>query len=133
MKTIKQKVDFNCNCNDLYNYLINPRKLSKIIGGKVTNTQKVGGKFSAYDGYIFGEIIELDPGKKIVLKWACQDFPDKQFSTVNIIFKGKTPKTCEIDFTHDDVPDELFEDLSLGWNEFYWDPIKDYLQDLMWK
>lgn len=133
MKIIKQTVQFNCSADDIYEYLINPKKLSKIVGGKASNSMKTQGKFSAYDDYIFGENIELVPGKKIVQNWSCQDFPDKHFSKVTIIITKKTEKTCEIDFTQENVPDDLYEDISQGWNEFYWEPIKDHLEDLMWK
>jgi activator of HSP90 ATPase len=133
MKIIKQNIQFNCSNIDLYDYLINPKKFSKITGGKVNNTGKIGGKFSLYDDYIFGENKELVPGKKIVQKWSCQDYPDNQFSVITILINKKTEKTCEIDFTQTDVPDDLYEDLNLLWSEFYWDPIKDHLEDLMWK
>jgi len=133
MKTIKQTVTFNASATDVYDYLINARKFSSITGGKSSNTQKIGGKFNAYDEYIFGTNVELVPGKKIVQKWACADFPDKQFSDVSIELKSKGPKQTELVLTQTNVPDELFEDLNLAWNEFYFEPIKDYIEDLMWK
>ncbi|MEM0465553.1 MAG: SRPBCC domain-containing protein [Candidatus Pacearchaeota archaeon] len=133
MKTIKQTIQFNCSANDFYEYFINPKKLSKIIGGKVVNSMKVPGKFSSYDNYIKGENIELLPGSKIVQNWTCVDFPDKHFSKVTINIKKKTDKSCEIELIQENVPDDLYEDISLLWNEFYWDPIKDYLEDLIWK
>lgn len=133
MKEIKKNLAFNCSCDDLYEYLINAKKLSNIIGGKVSNPGKIKGKFSAYDEYIFGENIELIPGKKIVQTWSCLDYPNGQFSKLTIVFKKKTDKTCEIDFILENVPDELYEDIDMLWNEMYFDPIKDYLEDLMWK
>ena len=133
MKTIKQTVLFNASVNDIYEYLISAKKLSKITGGKASNTEKIGGKFSAYDDYIFGTNIELVPGKKIIQKWACQDFPDKTFSDLKIELVKKGEKLTELSFTQENVPDELFEDLSEGWNQFYWEPIQDYLEDLLWK
>jgi uncharacterized protein YndB with AHSA1/START domain len=133
MKTIKQKIHFNAKPEDVYEYLTNARKLSNITGGKSSNAAKVGGKFSAYDDYIQGTNEELAPGKKIVQKWSCADFPKDHKSTVTIIFKKVGEKQCEIDFTQENVPDDLYEDLSQGWNEFYWEPIKDYIEDLMWK
>lgn len=133
MKIIKQTIAFNASASDIYEYLINPKKLFKITGGKATNTQKIGGKFSAWDDYIWGTNVELIPGKKIVQKWACADFPDKHFSDVSFELKAKGPKQTELIFTQANVPDDLYEDLSVGWNEFYWEPIKDYIEDLMWK
>jgi activator of HSP90 ATPase len=133
MKNIKKTIAFNCSIQDLYDCLINAKKLSKIIGGKVSNPGQIKGKFSAYDDYIFGENVLLSPGKKIVQKWSCQDYPTGQFSNLTIVFKKKTDKTCEIDFSLDNVPDDLYEDIGVLWDEMFFEPIKDYLEDLMWK
>jgi activator of HSP90 ATPase len=133
MRTINQAIIFNAGTADIYEYLINARKLSKITGGKATNTEKIGGKFTAWDDYIWGTNTQLVPGKKIVQKWACADFPENHFSDVTFELKKKTEKQTELIFTQDNVPDDLYEDLSAGWNEFYWQPIKDYIEDLMWK
>jgi len=133
MKTIKQTILFNASAADIYDYIINPRKFNIITGGKASNTGKIGAKFFCYDEYIFGTNVELVPGKKIVQKWACADFPDKQFSDVKIELKVKGPKQTELILTQENVPDELFDDLTILWNEFYFDPIKDHIEDLMWK
>lgn len=133
MKTIKQQLTFNTSAPELYEILINPKKLSKIIGGKVSNDQKNGGKFSAYDDYIFGKNVELVPGKKIVQKWSCADFPEGHMTDLTIELKKITDKQTQVTMTQENVPDDFFEDISLGWNEFYWEPIKDWLLDLLWK
>jgi len=133
MKTIKQTVLFNGSVADIYEYLTNAKKLSKITGSKATNDLKIKGKFSAYDDYIWGTNVELVPGKKIVQKWTCADFPDGHFTDVKIDFNKKGEKQTELIFIQENVPDEFYDDISLGWNEFYWEPIKDYLEELMWK
>ncbi len=133
MKTISQTVSFNASQEDVYDYLINARKLIKITGGKATNTEKAGGKFTAWDDYIWGTNTELIPGKKIVQKWTCADFPDNYFTEVRIELKKKGEKQTELIFTQTNVPDDFYEDISQGWNDFYWEPIQDYIEDLMWK
>jgi len=132
MKTIKQTILFNTSAQDLYDMLINARKLTKITGGKATNTPEIGGKFTAWDDYISGTNIELTPGKKIVQKWTCQDFPYNHMTDVTIELKKKSDKQTELIFTQSNVPDEFYEDINEGWNQFYWEPIKDYIEDLMW-
>jgi activator of HSP90 ATPase len=133
MKTINQTITFNAPPQDIYEYIINGRKLTKITGGKATNTEKVGGKFSAWDDYIQGKNVELVPGKKIVQKWTCADFPEGHMTDVKIELKKKGEKQTELVFTQENVPDDFYDDISAGWHEFYWEPIKDYIEDLMWK
>lgn len=133
MKTIKQTITFNAPPQDIYDYFINARKLTKITGGKATNTEKVSGKFTAWDDYIWGTNTELVPGKKIKQKWTCADFPAGHLTDVTIELKKKGEKQTEMVFTQENVPDDFYEDISAGWHEFYWEPIKDYIEDLMWK
>ena len=52
---------------------------------------------------------------------------------VKIELKKKGEKQTELEFTQDNVPDDFYDDISAGWHEFYWEPIKDYIEDLMWK
>jgi len=132
MKTINQTINFNAPPQDIYDYYINGRKLTKITGGKAANTEKVGGKFSAWDDYIQGKNIELVPGKKIVQKWTCADF-EGHMTDVTIELKKKGEKQTELILTQENVPDDFYEDINEGWNHFYWEPIKDYIEDLMWK
>ncbi len=133
MKTIKQTILLNASAQDIYDILINAKKLTKITGGKATNTEKVGGKFTAYDDYVTGTNIEFTPREKIMQKWTCQDFPPGHFTDVTIELKKKSDKQTELILTQTNVPDDFYEDINEGWNQFYWEPIKDYLEDLMWK
>jgi activator of HSP90 ATPase len=95
-KTIRQSVTFPATPSDVYDALMTSRLHSKIIGGKAVISPKVGGRFSAYDGYCTGVNIELKPGK------------------------GGTRMT----FTHTGVPDEQYESIKQGWIDFYWLPMK---------
>jgi activator of HSP90 ATPase len=132
MKTINLTILFDGNVDEIYDALINPRTLTKITGGKATNNQKEGGKFSAWDDYIQGNNIILIPGKKIVQKWTCADFPSGHFTEVTIEFKKKSEKQTELIFTQTNVPDDFYEDIKEGWNHFYFEPIQDYLEDKLW-
>ncbi len=65
-KTIRQTVTFKASPHEVYEALMNSRRHAKFSGGKARLSRKVGGKFTAYDGYIEGTNLELAPDKKIV-------------------------------------------------------------------
>lgn len=132
MKTIKQNYLLNGNSKEIYDFIINPRKFGKITGNKASNAGKEGGKFSAYDGYVFGENIKLFPGRKIVQKWTIEDLEGK-FLDLTINLKEKNKKQTEVEMVVENVPDEFYEDLNALFIEIYWEPIKDYLHDLLFK
>ncbi len=62
---------------DIYSALLDSKKHGEFTGDKAKIDPKVGGKFSAWDGYILGKTLELEPFKRIV-----------QFLAYNRISKG---------------------------------------------
>ena len=62
-KGIKQTVFIPATPVQVYVAYINAKKHSDFTGGKATCDPKVGGKFTAWDGYIIGKNLELIQGK----------------------------------------------------------------------
>jgi activator of HSP90 ATPase len=74
-KTLKQKVIIPAEPDQIYVAIIDGKKHSEFTGSKATSEPKVGGKFTAWDGYIFGKHLELEKGKKIVQEWSTTEWP----------------------------------------------------------
>ena len=76
-KTVKitQKVIIPATPMEVYEAYIDEEKQTEFTGSKATSDSKVGGEFTAWDGYITGKYLELEPGKKIVQEWTSTDFP----------------------------------------------------------
>ena len=124
--TIKQKTLIPATPDEVYDAFMEAKKHSAFTGSKATSDPKVGGEFTAWDGYISGSNLELVKGKKIVQEWSTTDWPDKfPSSRLELTFKGAKGGT-EISMIHSNVPAEQADDLAEGWNEFYWKPLKEY-------
>jgi len=124
--TIKQKTLIPATPDEVYNAFIEAKKHSAFTGSKATCDPKIGGEFTAWDGYISGSNLELVKGKKIVQEWSTTDWPDKfPSSRLELTFKGAKGGT-EISMIHSNVPAEQADDLAEGWSEFYWKPMKEY-------
>ena len=61
---ITQKIIVGASPMDVYQAFIDPKKHSEFTGSKATGKASVGSKFTAWDGYIQGKILELEKGKK---------------------------------------------------------------------
>jgi activator of HSP90 ATPase len=127
-KTIRQIVLINASPHDLYQAILDPKLHSKFTNSKASGSMKVGGKFTAYGGYISGTNISLEKDKKIVQKWTSADFPKGHYTQVTFEFKaeGKTAgKVTNLTFTQYNVPEENYEEIKQGWIDFYWKPLKE--------
>lgn len=127
-KTIRQKVVVSATPIEVYQAFMDAKKHSAFTGSKATCDAKVGGKFTASDGYISGKNLELEEGKRIVQEWVTTEWPENYPpSRLELSFK-KVKGGTELSMVHSDVPAEQAEDLKEGWTEFYWKPLKDYFK-----
>ena len=126
-KTIKQSETFKASPHDVYEALMDSKKHAKFTGGKATISRKVGGKFTAYDGYAEGVNLELVPDKKIVQTWRADDWPEGHYSKATFTLKEVAGST-NLTFTQTDVPEDQYDAVSGGWQDYYWMPMKEMLE-----
>jgi uncharacterized protein YndB with AHSA1/START domain len=112
---------------ELYHAWLDSEKHTKMTGGKAEVSDQVGGKFTAWDGYIKGENLELNPPLRILQKWRTTDFeagdPD---SLVEITFIAEGKKT-RVTIRHTELPPHGMK-YQQGWIDAYFDPMKEYFK-----
>jgi len=88
----------------------------------------VGGKFTAWDGYIFGKNLELEPGRKIVQGWTTTEWPEGYPPSRLEITLRKRPGGTELKMVHSNVPAEQKDEYAGGWRSFYWEPLEAHFK-----
>ncbi len=87
---------------------------------------RVGGAFTAWDGYITGKTLELRPYSRIVQAWRTSEFaeadPDSRIEVVIEPAEGGAKLTL----THSNIPDGQAESYESGWEESYFAPMRKY-------
>lgn len=126
MKTINQTVIFSAAPRVIYRLLMDPKQHAAFTESKTCISPKVGGKISAYDGYIEGENLKLVPDQVILQSWRASDWPKGLFSEVEFRLSAQGQNT-KLVFTQRGVPDDQFEEIKQGWADFYWEPMKAFL------
>lgn len=125
-RTIRQKVFIPASPREVYEAYMDAKKHSEFTGSKATSDPKVGGEFTAWDGYISGKNLELEEGRRIVQEWVTTEWPeDFAPSRLELTLK-KVRGGTEISMVHSGVPADQADDVAEGWNEFYWEPLKEY-------
>ena len=126
-KTIRQSVTIKASPHEIYEALLDSRQHSRFTGSEAKISRQVGGKFTAYDGYAEGVNLELVPDEKIVQTWRASDWPEGHYSQVTFALKSINGKT-HLTFTQSGVPEEFYDDVSQGWRDYYWTPLKQMLE-----
>ena len=105
------------------------KKHSKFTDSKAVVSRKVGGKFSVFGGWLFGKNLEIAKGKKIVQEWHAEmdEWPKGHFSKAFFYFKKEKGGT-KLSFVHSGVPKACAKEISIGWKEHYWQPMKKMLE-----
>jgi uncharacterized protein YndB with AHSA1/START domain len=127
--TIRQTVLIEASPVEVYEAYVNPKKHAAFTGSATSGTPKVGGKFTAGDGYITAKYVELVKGKKILHEWTTTEWPaGYPPSMLELRLRPKGKKT-ELTMTHSKVPAAQVEYYAEGWKDFYWEPMKKYFKE----
>lgn len=112
--------------SDIYSTWLSSEGHAAMTGNPANVDVKVGGKFSAWDGYIFGSTLELEPDQRIVQAWRTTEFPeDAPDSRLEILFEEAT-KGTKVTLIHSDMPVDQVDSYRQGWEDFYFKPMKEY-------
>jgi activator of HSP90 ATPase len=99
---------------------------SQFTGSPAIIDPGIGGKFSAWDGYIQGVTCELNPNVRIVQSWRTSDFPSgSPDSRLEINLKEFIGETL-ITLVHTNLPDGQADEYREGWRDFYFKPMMAY-------
>lgn len=128
-ETIKQVISVEATTIDVYNMFLDSEKHSEITKAEARISSKTGEPFSAHNGYITGVNLDLIPGKKIVQSWKPteENWPVDHYSEITLEFEA-TDYGCLIHFTHKNIPKKMVELIEKGWIEYYWNPLKEYIE-----
>jgi uncharacterized protein YndB with AHSA1/START domain len=112
----------------LYTAWLDSKEHSAFTGGKAKIQPKVGGKFTAWDGYILGTTTELEPYRRIVQTWRTTEFPEgSSDSRLEVLFEEVAEGT-KLTLKHSLLPQGQAEEYYQGWIDNYFEPMKKYFK-----
>ena len=126
-RTIKQSATLKASPHEVYEALMDSRKHTAFTGDKAKISSKVGGTFTAGDGYASGKNAELIPDKKIIQSWRGSDWPEGHYSKVTYSLK-KVKSGTRLTFRQSGVPEKHYKDIHQGWRDYYWKPMREMLE-----
>ena len=128
-KTIEQTVTIKASPHDIYEALMDSEKHSRFTGAPANISREIGDSFTAYDSALSGTTLELVPDAKIVQSWRGSDegWTPGHYSEVTFTFE-ESPGETKLNFVQTGVPEASYEDISQGWQTYYWPKLKAFLE-----
>lgn len=121
------KTTIKASAKEIYTTWLSSKGHSEMTGGVASISEKVGDHFSAWDGYIKGRNIELEPNKRIFQSWRTSQFEEHEKDSQIEILLNEANGQTELILIHTGVP-KSGEHYKEGWENHYFTPMKEYFQ-----
>lgn len=99
---------------------------TEMTGGAAHSEPVVGASFDAWDGYIHGMNLELEPGRRIVQSWRSSQFPDDAPDSKLELLLEPEGEGTRVTLRHWEIPAGQAQDYEQGWHEHYFTPMREY-------
>jgi activator of HSP90 ATPase len=113
--------------HQVYQAWLDSEMHSAFTGAQASIDARVGGQHAAWDGYIAGQILALEPDRKIVQSWRTTEFPDESEDSRLEILLAPAPGGTKVTIHQSQIPDGQGEQYRQGWIDHYFQPLKRYL------
>ena len=110
----------------IYKAWLSEKEHSAMTGGEATVDPKVGGRHTAWDGYIEGTTLELEPFRRIVQSWRSTEFPADAVDSRLEVLLEKVKGGAQITINHSNIPAGQGHSYESGWVESYFVPMQAY-------
>ena len=121
--TLKTKI--NSSAKEIYSSWLSSEGHTKMTGGEAIISDKVGDRFTAWNEYIKGENIDLQPYHRILQSWRTSQFEEDEEDSQIEILLNEVEGGTELTLIHSNVP-ESGEHYKKGWESHYLKPIREY-------
>ncbi len=114
------------SAEQIYKAWMNSRQHTAMTGGAAKVIPRVGGKHTAWEGYIWGQTLELEPYRRIVQSWTTAEFPTGSEPSRLVIQLREVKGGTRLTLFHSNIPDGEGEKYRGGWRESYFEPMQAY-------
>jgi activator of HSP90 ATPase len=124
-KTINKVYKISSSVDQVWKALVDSETIDKWGGGPNKMDSKAGYDFELWNGDIHGKNIEVIENSKLVQEWFGGDWAKPSIVTFTLK-KDLMGTILKLEQTN--VPEDEFDDIEQGWDEFYLGPMKAMLE-----
>lgn len=128
MDSFELTCQFPVSAEKVYSAWLNSELHSAFTGSLTAIQEEVESRFTAWDGYITGQILKLEKNQRILQSWRTSDFHmDEDDSMVELEFHNNEAG-CKMYLKHWNIPDGQSARYMSGWDELYFQPMIRYFK-----
>ena len=124
----KLTAEFAATPEKVFKSWLSSKEHSAMTGSPAQVEPRVGGTFTAWDGYITGKTLELKPYSRIVQAWRTGEFTEADPDSSLIIELEAAGDGTRLTLTHSNIPAGQAESYKAGWEEWYFTPMKEFFK-----
>jgi len=109
----------------VYAAWLDPQQHAAMTGAAAT-LHVDGRRFTAWDGYIEGEYLNLTPNQRISMHWRTSDFASDACDARVVIELSPTPAGVRLRLSQFDTPADQGDRYVDGWETYYFAPMRAY-------
>lgn len=126
--SVRPSVVLPVSADRIYDAWLSSKEHAAMTGGGASVEPRVGGKMTAWDGYIEGELLVLEPSKRIVQSWRTSEFPDGSGHSHLEVLLDPEGEGTRVTLVHTEIPEGQGARYDQGWEEFYFKPMRKHFK-----
>jgi len=126
MKNLKKSFLIKTSREDVFTALTNPLTIEMWTGAPAVMIPEAGTDFSLWDGEITGTNIEIIDNQLIKQQW---NFEGEEVTSIVTLSLKDEGNFTRVELLHTEIPDEAFENILEGWDQYYFKPLRELLED----
>jgi len=99
---------------------------TSMTGAKAKIDPAVGGRFSAWDGYISGRTLSLEAPRRILQAWRTPEFPAGSDDSLVEVLIEPARAGSKITLRHSGIPAGQADGTREGWEDYYFKPMREH-------
>ena len=119
---VSQSIVLPAAAATLYQTYVDPVRHAELTGAPVEIGIEPGAVFRAYNGAITGTILCVRPPLLVVQSWRSIKFLATDPDSTLILTFVPHGRDGRIELIHLDVPQQDYQGVTAGWENFYWNP-----------
>ena len=107
----------------IYEAWLDSEQHARMTGSPATASAETGGMFEAWDGYIQGKNLELEPGRRILQEWRTTEFEASDADSLLEVLLQPQGEGTQVTIRHSNLPDHGMQ-YQQGWVDAYFTPMQ---------